>query len=50
VIELNAENLRRIVCDEPCVRSVLHFDDMFCLMLEIKIKQTLFERQRERDE
>jgi len=31
VIELNTENLRRIVCDEPCVRSVLHFDDMFCL-------------------
>jgi hypothetical protein len=31
VVELNAENLRRIVCSEPCVRSILHFDDMFCL-------------------
>ena len=31
VIELNTENLRCIVSGEPCIRSVLHFDDMFCL-------------------
>lgn len=31
VIELDGENTGRILRDEPCVRSTLHFDDLRCL-------------------
>ncbi len=31
VIALDAENISRIICGEPCVHSMLHFDDMACL-------------------
>jgi len=28
VIELNAENIRRIINEQPCVHSTLNFDEM----------------------
>lgn len=31
MIELDAENIRRILYNEPCVHSTLYFDEMRCL-------------------
>ncbi|MCI0441234.1 MAG: hypothetical protein L0177_19200 [Chloroflexi bacterium] len=31
VIELDSENIERILRGEPCVHSTLHFDEMGCL-------------------